>query len=68
MPTKAILSHLKKHGEQLDVDIAKAISLSVDKTRIHLARLADERKVIVYHSTRFIEGKRIDGVRCRLMW
>lgn len=67
MPTLFILNHLKKHGEQLDVDIAKAVGISLDQTRVHLAQLTERREVMTYHSTRFMEGNKTEGIRCRLV-
>ena len=66
MPMNEILTYLKTHGERLDVDIAKAVGISLDQTRTHLAQLTAEREVMMYHSTRFEEGEKIEGVRCRL--
>lgn len=61
-----ILQYLKKHGEQLDTEIARASGLSLTKTRLYLAELAAKGEVVVYHSTRFEEGQKIEGIRCRL--
>ena len=61
-----ILRYLKKHGEQLDAEIAKAAGLSLSKTRLYLAELAAKGEVVVYHSTRYEEGHKIEGIRCRL--
>ena len=67
MPGLSILKHLKSHGEQLDVDIAVAVSIPLDKTRSYLAQLTAEREVMTYHSTQFVEGRKIEGIRCRLV-
>lgn len=62
-----ILQFLKKHGgEKLDAEIAQAAGLSLSKTRLYLAELAAKGEVMTYHSTRFIEGQKIEGIRCRL--
>ena len=61
-----ILQYLKKHGERLDAEIAAAAGLSLSKTRIYLAELAAQGEVMTYHSTRFEDGKKIEGIRCRL--
>lgn len=61
-----ILKYLKKHGEKLDAEIAEAAGLSLSKTRIHLAELAAKGEVMSYHSTRFEDGRKIVGMRCRL--
>lgn len=67
MPTQSILRHLKKHGEQLDIDIAQAVGISLDQTRVHLAQLTDRREVMTYYSTRFEDGEKTEGIRCRLV-
>lgn len=61
-----ILQYLKKHGEKLDAEIAQAAGLSLSKTRRYLAELAAKGEVVAYHSTRFVEGQKIEGIRCRL--
>jgi DNA-binding IclR family transcriptional regulator len=61
-----ILKYLKKHGEKLDAEIATGTGLSLPKTRIYLAELAAKGEIMTYHSTRFLEGQRIEGIRCRL--
>jgi DNA-binding IclR family transcriptional regulator len=61
-----ILQYLKKHGEKLDAEIAEGAGLSLSKTRLYLAELAAKGEVVTYHSTRFLEGEKIEGLRCRL--
>ncbi|MGA8863078.1 MAG: winged helix-turn-helix domain-containing protein [Gallionella sp.] len=61
-----ILQYLKKNGERLDAEIAEAAGLSLAKTRAYLAELAAKGEVVAYHSTRFQDGEKITGIRCRL--
>jgi DNA-binding IclR family transcriptional regulator len=61
-----ILEYLKKHGERLDAEIAEAAGLPLSKTRLYLAELAAKGKVMTYHSTRFEDGQKTEGIRCRL--
>jgi DNA-binding IclR family transcriptional regulator len=61
-----ILQHLKKHGESLDVELAEAAGMSLDMTRTCLANLSATGEIMTYHSTRFQNGEKIEGVRCRL--
>jgi predicted ArsR family transcriptional regulator len=61
-----ILEYLKEHGERLDAEIAEAAGLSLSKTRLHLAELAAKGKVMAYYSTRFEDGQKTEGIRCRL--
>jgi predicted ArsR family transcriptional regulator len=63
---KEILQYLKKHGEQLDTEIAKAVGISLAKVRLHLSELAAKGEVMSCHSIRFENGKKIEGIRCRL--
>ena len=63
---KEILQYLKKHGEQLDTEIAKAVGISLAKVRLHLSELAAKGEVMACHSIRFKNGKKIEGIRCRL--
>ncbi|MGA9665873.1 MAG: ArsR family transcriptional regulator [Gallionella sp.] len=61
-----ILRYLEKHGERLDSEIAVGAGLSLSKTQLYLSELAAQGKVVAYHSTRFVEGRKIEGIRCRL--
>jgi len=66
MLIKEILQYLKMHGEQLDTEIAKAAGISLPKMRLHLAELSAKGEVISCHSIRFLKGKKIEGISCRL--
>jgi DNA-binding IclR family transcriptional regulator len=61
-----ILQYLKTHGERLDAEIAAAAGLSLSKTRLQLKELAAKGEIMSYHSTRFHEGQKTEGIRCRL--
>jgi len=63
---KEILQHLKKHGEQLDAEIADATGISLINVRLHLSELASKGEIVACHSIRFEKGKKIEGTRCRL--
>jgi len=63
---KEILQYLKKHGEQLDTEIAVATGISLANVRLHLSELAATGEVMTCHSIRFEKGKKIEGVSCRL--
>lgn len=62
-----IIQHLKKHGESLDAEIAKSAGLSIEETRRHLSDLTAKGEVMTYHSTRFEDGKKVEGIRSRLV-
>jgi predicted ArsR family transcriptional regulator len=61
-----ILQYLKKHGESLDADLAEAVGLSLAEIRIQLTELAAKGEIMAYQSTRFAEGRKNEGIRCRL--
>jgi len=61
-----ILQYLKKHGEQLDFEIAEAIGISLAKVHLHLIELTARGEIMSCHSIRFEKGKKIEGIKCRL--
>ena len=61
-----ILQYLKKHGESLDADINEAVGISLDTAHTYLSDFASEGVIMTYQSTRFQDGKKIEGIRCRL--
>jgi DNA-binding IclR family transcriptional regulator len=66
MPANKILQYLKKHGEQLDTEIADAIGITLTSTRSYLSELSGKGEVISCHTIRFVKGKKIEGLSCRL--
>lgn len=64
---KEILQYLKKRGERLDTEVAVATGISLANVRIHLSELAAKREVMVCHSIRFENGKKVEGISCRLV-
>ena len=64
---KEILQYLKNHGEQLDTEIAGATGISLSNVRSHLSELATKGEVMTCHSTRFVKGKKVEGMSCRLV-
>ncbi len=63
---KEILQYLKKHGEQLDTEIAAATGIPLAKVRLHLSELAAKGEIMECHSIRFEKGKKIEGISCRI--
>jgi DNA-binding IclR family transcriptional regulator len=61
-----ILQYLKIHGERLDAEIAHAVGLTVANVRKQLVELAAQGEIMYYQSTRFENGKKIEGIRCRV--
>jgi DeoR/GlpR family transcriptional regulator of sugar metabolism len=61
-----ILQYLKTHGERLDAEIAEAVGMSLVNVRIQLSELAAKGEVMSYQSAKFENGKKIEGIRCRI--
>jgi len=61
-----ILDCLKKHGQRLDVEIAKETGVPLERVRERLAALAATGEVITCNLTRFEKGKRIEAWQCRV--
>jgi len=61
-----ILKFLKTHGEKLDTEIAEALGVSLAKAHAQLSELAAVGEVVTCHSIRFVKGKKIEGISCRL--
>jgi DNA-binding IclR family transcriptional regulator len=60
-----VLECLKKHGQQLDLEIAKETGVPLATVRSQLAGLVAAGEVIMCKLTRFEHGKRIDAWQCR---
>jgi len=61
-----ILKYLKTRGEQLDSEIATATGIPLDSVRRHVSALSSRGEVMTCQSTRFREGKKIEGLLCRI--
>ena len=61
-----ILKYLKLHGEILDTQVAEAIGLSIEETRIQLTGLAANQEVMICQSTRYVKGIKIESMSCRI--
>jgi predicted ArsR family transcriptional regulator len=61
-----ILNCLRKHGQRLDLEIAKELGLPLAAVRQRLASLAATGAVITCSLTRFENGKQIDAWQCRV--
>lgn len=66
MPTNLILQYLKKHGEQLDCDIAEGTGIRLAAVRVQLAELATKCEIVACHSIRFNKGKKVEGTIYRI--
>jgi len=63
MPTNQIMDYLKKHGEQLDTQLAEAAGLTLSCARKYLSELTEKGEVITCHSIRFDNGKKIKSIK-----
>jgi DeoR/GlpR family transcriptional regulator of sugar metabolism len=63
---KQILQHLKKNGEQFDTEIAVATGISLATVRSRLAELTAKHEVVTCHTIKFVKGKKISGITCRV--
>lgn len=62
----SILDFLKANGEQLDAQIAEALQMPMTLVTRHMSQLSSAGEVICCKVTRYIDGKPIEGVSCRL--
>jgi predicted ArsR family transcriptional regulator len=60
------LQCLKKHGQSLDLDIAKEMGLPLVTVRQQLSALADRREAIVCKTIRFENGRQLEAWQCRV--
>lgn len=60
------LQCLKKHGQRLDLEIAKEIRMPVATVRKHLMALADSREAIICKTIQFEKGKPIEAWQGRV--
>lgn len=61
-----ILKYLKDRGEQLDSDIVNATGISLENVRRHLSALSARGEVMTCRSIRFDNGKKVEGLLCRI--
>lgn len=63
---ESILDFLKTNGELLDAHIAQALRMPLTMVTTQVAQLCAAGKVICCQVTRYVDGKKIEGVSCRL--
>lgn len=61
-----ILQYLKTNGEQMDVEIARALHMTKAQVLNHITQLSTAGEVICCQTTRFFGGKKVEGISCRL--
>ena len=60
------LQCLKRHGQRLDLEIAKEMGVPLAVVRQRLSELADRREAIVCKTIRYENGKKIEAWQCRV--
>jgi hypothetical protein len=63
---ETILQYLKLNGEQLDMDLARELQLSLDEVRADIKDLSAKGAVMSCFVTRYRDGERIEGWTCRV--
>lgn len=61
-----VLECLKKHGQRLDLEIAKEINVPLATVRKRLTDLTASGAIVMCSLTRFENGKTIDAWQCRV--
>lgn len=61
-----ILQYLKKRGECSDTEIAEAAGLALSDVHFHLAELKGKNQIMVCHSIKFVKGKEVESIICRI--
>jgi predicted ArsR family transcriptional regulator len=60
------LQLLKKHGQRLDLEIAKELRVPLKTVRQHLTALAESRQAIVCKTIQFEKGAQIEAWQGRI--
>ena len=66
MQADQVLSHLKKHGQLLDLEIASATGIALVQVRKSLADLTTRGEISQCSVTHFNGNTRVDGFQCRI--
>jgi len=60
------LEYLKKHGQRLDLEIAREMRVPLATVRLHLTALADSREAIVCKTIQFENGRPFEAWQGRV--
>lgn len=66
MHTERILQHLKKRGQLADWEIASAMDIPLTSVRDCLTKLSAKGDISQCTVTRFLDGKPVKGMLCRI--
>jgi hypothetical protein len=60
------MQYLKGAGERLDSEIAANTGLSLANVRQRMSELSAKGEIILCHSIRYVDGKKVEGTLCRI--
>ncbi len=60
------LQCLKRHGQRLDLEIARETRVPLATVRAHLAALADRREAVVCKTIQFENGRQVEAWQGRV--
>jgi predicted ArsR family transcriptional regulator len=66
MHATSILQYLKKHGQQVDWEIATAMDIPLPSVRSALSDLSARGEISRCNVTRFFDGQPVEGMLCRI--
>lgn len=66
MRTSPIVEYLRHHGQLLDLEIAAAMKIPIQKVRISLSALSARGEIMTCKVTRFNDGNQVEGTLCRV--
>ncbi|MSP86035.1 MAG: transcriptional regulator [Methylotenera sp.] len=66
MHATQILQYLKKHGQLADWEIASAMDMTLSNVRSSLTILSERGDISRCTVTRFLDGKPVEGMLCRV--
>ena len=61
-----ILEHLKKNGQQLDLEIAAATGIPLPKVRKSISDLSARGDISTCSMTQYSNGRPVNGTLCRI--
>ncbi|MDD3528387.1 MAG: ArsR family transcriptional regulator [Gallionellaceae bacterium] len=66
IPVEEILQYLKDHGDRLDSEIVTGTGIALENVCLCLAKLSDRGDVVMCRTTRYSEGRQVEGMLCRV--
>lgn len=63
---RTVLDFLKTHGDALDCEMVQSLKLSPSEVASQISKLSSAGDIICCKVTRFIQGRKIEGISCRI--